>query len=384
MPVPRSIVSGLCVVVACGCAGSAPTYDEPMGVLPSAVTSAEALFVPFVFLAGKSRARDEREVRLDELRQLTFDGKSASPTWHPDGRAIVFTSLDERGCGRLKRLDLRTGALSDVLPAAPSSVGCAADPVVVAPKGDGHPSVIFAFAPGDTPCGAPARPIDDTAKGASRSKDCDLLLLLLDGTSSPRPVTQSPRYDGNPDAARDGRLAFTSERDGDPELYVTSQGSLRRLTRTRGYDGGARFSPDGSKLVWTAPRTGDAYDPPGAQLVIAGAEGQHPRPLAAVGESGHAASFLADSRRLLFASDDDAPPGDTSGKHLDLYLVDPDGPATQSGGPRVERVTYHEGYDGQARLSPDGRWLAFVSSRGSGPDAMDLFVARFRDEESSQ
>ena len=43
-------------------------------------------------------------------------------------------------------------------------------------------------------------------------------------------------------------------RDGDLELYsMNPDGSgVRRLTQRVGYDGGAFFSPDGSKIVWRA------------------------------------------------------------------------------------------------------------------------------------
>ena len=50
------------------------------------------------------------------------------------------------------------------------------------------------------------------------------------------------------------RIVFTSTRDGDIELYTMNVDGtdVRRLTQRVGYDGGAFFSPDGSRIVWRA------------------------------------------------------------------------------------------------------------------------------------
>jgi len=86
-------------------------------------------------------------------------------------------------------------------------------------------------------------------------------------------------------------------------------------------------------------------------------------------------SFFADSRRVLFASNRDEGPSPDR-PNFELYAIDPDGPATMTGGPRLERLTYHDGFDGAPRFSPDGRHLVFTSSRSATePEATDLFVA---------
>ena len=82
---------------------------------------------------------------------------------------------------------------------------------------------------------------------------------------------------------------------------------------------------------------------------------------------------------MIFASDmDAAPPSGGRAPNFDLYVIDPDGPATATGGPAVERVTFAEGFDSSPRFSPDGRYLAFTSSlRGGEPGATNVFVARW-------
>ena len=63
--------------------------------------------------------------------------------------------------------------------------------------------------------------------------------------------------------ARDGRIVFTSTRDGDMDIYsMNADGSdVRRLTNLPGPDGGAFFSADGSKIVFRGRHT-----PPGKEL----------------------------------------------------------------------------------------------------------------------
>jgi hypothetical protein len=57
-----------------------------------------------------------------------------------------------------------------------------------------------------------------------------------------------------------GRIAFSSDRSGDFEIYtVNPDGSdLKRLTNAPGSDGVARWSPDGTKLVFSSDRDGNA------------------------------------------------------------------------------------------------------------------------------
>src|SRR5690606_2967109 len=58
------------------------------------------------------------------------------------------------------------------------------------------------------------------------------------------------------------RIVFTSSRDGDLDIYtMNADGSdVRRLTSELGYDGGAFFSPDGTKIIYRAhhPKTPEA------------------------------------------------------------------------------------------------------------------------------
>ena len=68
-------------------------------------------------------------------------------------------------------------------------------------------------------------------------------------------MASSNGYDAEATISPDGKtIVFTSDRDGDLELYLMdSDGSnIRRLTNSPGYDGGAFFSPDSKQIVYRA------------------------------------------------------------------------------------------------------------------------------------
>jgi serine/threonine protein kinase/Tol biopolymer transport system component len=73
-------------------------------------------------------------------------------------------------------------------------------------------------------------------------------------TDTPIPPTTSP-------SIHTGRLAFTSNRDGNPEIYVVNlaNGGLARLTSNNANDWLPDWSPDGGRIAFTSNRTG-SYD----------------------------------------------------------------------------------------------------------------------------
>ncbi|MCC6522595.1 MAG: PD40 domain-containing protein [Polyangiaceae bacterium] len=365
---------------------------QPLGALPSAVTTAEPLFLPFAIRAGKAVAADPRERHLADLRRLTFDGRALHAVWSPDGRSLLVESAGAGdACSSVAELDLEHGELRRVSPDGAPAHGPAFDR-------DGH--ALFAVASAGADCrGDVARSLAFEAPRAStgiRSADAAAPALGSLG-ADPSELARSP----------DGRaFAFTSTRDGNPELYLFAigDGEPRRLTDRPGYDGMAAFSPDGTRLAWqgaaaapeAAERPSSARGTPPTTagtrtrtlgIFVAGSAGQHPVAVVAAVGLNVGPAFFPDSRRLVFASDREAV-GATTGaaRDFELFAVDPDGPATATGGPALERVTYAAGFDGWARFSPDGKYLVFTSSRDAGrgsapagPGDTDVYVARWVD-----
>jgi len=101
--------------------------------------------------------------------------------------------------------------------------------------------------------------------------------------------------------------------------------------------------------------------PSDSTLFIAKADGFDERPLLPSSGLDYNASFSADSKWIIFTSE--------RGGSADIYRVHPDG----SG---LERLTDDPAYDDQGALSPDGKQLAFVSSRGTG--SADIWVLDLR------
>ena len=101
----------------------------------------------------------------------------------------------------------------------------------------------------------------------------------------------------------------------------------------------------------------DQWSPTESVLFIADADGANPRKLVAGSERDYNASFSVDDEWLVF----------TSERHgsADIFRVRADGMG-------LERLTDHPAFDDQAALSPDGRSLAFVSTRDHG--STDIYL----------
>ena len=354
----------LLLVLACASERHAKP-KEPLGYLPNAVTTATPEWIPFRIRAGKAVVPDSREHHFADLRQLTFEGTNTHPHWSPAGRTIAFQSTRESsGCEQIFFLDLNDGSLRKLS----TNHGGSNSPSFVYPQGE---RIVFA--------------LNESSECATKEDGSfEFNIHSSDLRGSQRvPVIVNLGFDGEPAVTFDGsRLAFTSSRDGNLELYVADiKGTgVRRATQNSGTEGGAAFSPDSTKLAWHAGHKIDRDDKETAaelEIMIAEAEGQNPRAATRNGKTNQYPCFFSDSRRLIFASNVGASLADNR-DDFDLYSVDPEGPVTAGGMPRLERITYRAGFDGFPAFSPDGEYLAFVSTRNAAnPGDKNLFVARW-------
>jgi len=217
----------------------------------------------------------------------------------------------------------------------------------------------------------------------------DIFSALPDGTGLIR-LTESGAYDAEATVCPvDGAIVFTSTRDGDLELYrMEADGSnVRRLTHTAGYDGGAFFSKDCSKIVWRAsrPQKGEELAdyqallaqnmvrPSKLEIFVADADGSNVQQVTKLEAASFAPYFYPSGERVLFSSNH----GDPSGREFDIWAVNVDGSD-------LERITYSSGFDGFPIFSPDGQWLAFSSNRNQAERGeTNVFVARWKDGRTS-
>ncbi len=190
----------------------------------------------------------------------------------------------------------------------------------------------------------------------------DIIEADVDG-ANPRRLTTQTGYDAECAYGSSGEfIVFTSDRDGDPDIYVMrADGSdVRQITNAPGYDGGPFFSPDGRRIIYRGDRRLNDH----LQLFVIGADGSGERQLTRHSDAVNWAPYwLPNGRYVVYTTS-------IHGHYnYEVYLLDID-----TG--RYHRVTYSPRFDGLPVLSPDGKRLMWTSQRG--PDgSSQIFLADF-------
>jgi TolB protein len=140
-------------------------------------------------------------------------------------------------------------------------------------------------------------------------------------------------------------LALTLSKDQDSEIYALgSDGSIvARLTRDWGIDVSPSYSPDGSRIAFVSSRFGTP------QIFLMKRDGTEQTRLTQMGGHNVAPSFSPDGSRIAFAGRDEG--------RFDIFVINVDG----SG---LRRLTQSAGDDEDPTWSPDGNHILFSSSRG--------------------
>ena len=211
----------------------------------------------------------------------------------------------------------------------------------------------------------------------------DIYIANADG-SNIRPLTTTPGYDAEATIRKDGRIVFTSVRDGDMEIYsMNADGSdVRRLTHRDGPDGGPFYSPDGKQIVFrgrplqAGPELDDyrallkkgLWRPTSLEIFVMNDDGSNLRQVTNLKAASFAPFFTPDGKQIIFSTN----VGDPKGRNFDLYLINVDGTG-------LERVTYNETFDGFPMFSPDGTQLVFASNRNDAkPGETNVFMADWK------
>ena len=323
---------------------------------------------------------------FSRVRQLTFDGRRAGEGYFSqDGTLMVFQSerRPDNPFFQMYLLDFETGDVEDVSPGYGKTT-C----------GWVHPNnnlVLFASTQDDPKAKAKQKAeIEFRESGQQRRYSWDYdehyELYAWDREQEKYSrLTKARGYDAEASYSPDGKLiAFASNRNGysgdlnerekklfeiDPasqmDIFIMNADgtNVRQLTDTLGYDGGPFFSPDGKKICWRR----FSEDGLKAEIMTMNIDGSNQKQLTNMNALSWAPFFHPSGEYLIF----------TTNKHgfsnFELYLVDPQG----QGEP--VRVTDTDGFDGLASFTPDGNQMTWTSNRTPNQDSQ-IFLASWNHE----
>jgi Tol biopolymer transport system component len=178
-------------------------------------------------------------------------------------------------------------------------------------------------------------------------------------------IPQAPALGKNTTGSNQ-RILFTSDRDGNPEIYSmnTDGTGVTRLTNDPGADMLGAWSPDGKRIAFTSTR----HNPIG-EIYLMNADGSGVVRLTNTPGTSQAASWSKDGKQLVFMSNRDAAnPANGTIADVELYVVNADGTGTT-------RLTFNSVTEAYPMWSPDGRRIAFTSGRDHpGTDMTDLYT----------
>jgi TolB protein len=363
----RGAVVVLCAVAA-GCAGT-PGDGVVDGDVDGDVDVQPAAAPRFV-----AHPDDPAEPRLTNVRQLTFGGDNAEAYWSWRGDRLVFQASRRLGleCDQIFVMQADGGGERML------STGLGRTTCGFFLPGDRE--VVYASTHHVAPeCPEPPAPVPGVYTWPLHRYDI-FRASAADGSGLVR-LTDSPGYDAEPTVGPDGRIVFTSSRDGDLDVYsMWSDGSdVVRLTDSPGYDGGAFFSPDGTKIVFRRQVLTDPdaiatfrarvaagrVEPTELDIWVMDRDGTNQRRVVDLPGANWCPFFHPDGRRVVFSSNWEDP----QRRRFDLYVVNLDGTG-------LERVTSNPEFDAFPMFSPDGRRLVWCSNRhGAAPRDTNVFVA---------
>jgi TolB protein len=301
-------------------------------------------------------------VHLSDIQQLTHGGQNAEAYWAPDGKRLIFqTTRAPYECDQIFLMNA-DGSGQHLVSTGKGRTTCA-----YFLKDNRH--IIYA----STHLAADACPTPpDRSKGYVWGifKGYDIFLATDEGKIEKR-LTDAPGYDAEATVNwKTGNVVYTSLASGDLDLWTMKpDGSAKRqITKTTGYDGGAVFSRDGTKLVWRAnyPKTLEEMQrykslladnltaPMKMEIMVANADGSNAHAITHFGCASFAPTFTPDGNQILFSSNQH----DCDSRHFELYLINVDGTGLQ-------KVTDWGGFTSFPEFSPDGKTLVFCSDRGA-------------------
>ena len=299
---------------------------------------------------------------LSDIRQLTHGGENAEAYWAPDGKRLIFqTTRPPYECDQIFLMNA-DGSDQRLVSTGKGRTTCA-----YFLKDNRHIVYASTHLAGDA-CPAPPDRSKGYVWGVFSGYD---IFLATDAGKIEKRLTDTSGYDAEATVNwKTGNIVYTSLASGDLDLWTmkTDGSGKRQITRATGYDGGAVFSRDGTKLVWRAnyPKTPEEMSrykslladnltaPMKMELMVANADGTGAHAITNYGCASFAPTFTPDGKQILFSSNRH----DCDSRHFELYLINVDGTG-------LRKVTDWGGFTSFPEFSPDGKTLVFCSDRGA-------------------
>ena len=330
-----------------------------------------------------SPAQNHESDFLTRIRRLTVEGRRAGEGyWSPDGKRLVFQSEREPGNPfyQIYALDLTTGDTKRISPGYGKTTCSFFRP--------GTDEIEFASTHHDPKSKQyQQEELDFRASGKTRRYSWDYdpefeIYTYAEKSGKYTRLTNARGYDAEGSYSPDGQwIVFTSMRDAynrtlsteeqkqlevDPsyfaEIYIMrADGSgQRRLTNVPGYDGGPFFSPDGKRIIWRRFDTSGLI----ADVFTMNPDGSDVRQITDFGAMSWAPYIHPSGQYILFATNK------LGFENFEIYMVDIDGKK------EPVRITYADGFDGLPVPSPDGRQVAWTSTRAGGSEGQ-IFLGQW-------
>ncbi|WP_347356349.1 M28 family peptidase [Bdellovibrio sp.] len=330
---------------------------------------------------------NEANTLVTEPRQITFTGpKSGEGYFSPDGKKMIFQS--ERHSGnpfyQMYILDLISGETTLVSPGKGKTT-C----------GWIHPSmkkVLYSSTHLDPQTDKKAQEEFDNRKKAVKARyswsfddSYDIFSSDLNGQGIQR-LTKEKGYDAEGSYSPDGQwIAFASNRAGyteklegedkklfeqDPsymmDIYIMKADGtqVKRLTNSKGYDGGPFFSADGKKITWRRFSANGST----AEIFTMNVDGSNQTQVTQLKSMSWAPYFHPSGDYIIFGS------SILGYSNFELFIVD------TAGKKEPVRVTFDEGFDGLPVFTPDGNSLSWTHRNEKGDS--QIFIAKWDDAQA--
>jgi TolB protein len=158
-------------------------------------------------------------------------------------------------------------------------------------------------------------------------------------------LTKNAAQNFVPQFSPDGtRIVFMSTRDGNPEIYVMNRdgSDVRRLTNNTSTDATPTWSPNGAQVAFTSDRTGTP------QIYMMNVDGSGTRRISFESYADRATWSPAPLNEIAFTA--------KTGPGFDIKILN-----IASG--ETRQITFGEGSNESPAWAPNGRHLAFMSTR---------------------